>query len=71
MDKSPSGSIEVSKLKASTSAVLTLAGGLPIITKSGEHLGGVGVGVSGARSDQDELIAKTAIEAISKQLNEN
>lgn len=88
MDGSPTGTIKISKLKASTSAnlkissrvlaersaqnpnhaynhfpsVITLPGGLPIKTKSGEHIGGIGV--SGASSDQDEVIAQAGIDSI-------
>jgi len=92
MDDSPTGSIEISGLKASTSAnlklssriiakknaqnpnhsynhfpfVITLAGGLPIRTKNGEHLGGIGV--SGASSDQDEVIAQAGLDSIQHEL---
>ena len=39
--------------------VVTFPGGVPIITKSGAHLGGIGV--SGATADQDEECAKLAL----------
>ena len=38
---------------------MTFPGGVPIITKSGAHLGGIGV--SGATADQDEECAKLAL----------
>jgi glc operon protein GlcG len=40
----------------------TFPGGLPIITASGKHLGGIGV--SGASSDQDEACAQVALDAV-------
>jgi uncharacterized protein GlcG (DUF336 family) len=40
----------------------TFAGGLPILTASGKHLGGIGV--SGASADQDEACAQVALEAV-------
>ena len=39
--------------------VVTFPGGVPIIIKSGAHLGGIGV--SGATADQDEECAKLAL----------
>lgn len=39
--------------------VVIFPGGVPIITKSGAHLGGIGV--SGATADQDEECAKLAL----------
>lgn len=42
-------------------------GGLPILTKSGVQLGGIGV--SGATGDQDEECAQAGIDAIADQLN--
>jgi glc operon protein GlcG len=88
MDGAHTGSIEISELKASTSAklplssremaernlknenrpytkfpfVLPLAGGLPIKTSDGEHIGSIGV--SGASADQDELCAQAALDAV-------
>jgi uncharacterized protein GlcG (DUF336 family) len=92
MDGAPTGSVEISGLKASTSAklpvssriladknatnpnhsynhfpfVMTLPGGVPIKTASGEHLGGIGV--SGASAEQDEKIAQAGIDKIKKSL---
>ncbi|MDQ3260180.1 MAG: heme-binding protein [Pseudomonadota bacterium] len=40
----------------------TFAGGLPIITASGKHIGGIGV--SGASGDQDEACAQAALDAV-------
>jgi glc operon protein GlcG len=40
----------------------TFPGGLPIITASGKHLGGIGV--SGASADQDEACAQVALDAV-------
>jgi glc operon protein GlcG len=40
----------------------TFAGGLPIITASGAHIGGIGV--SGASGDQDEECAQVALDAV-------
>ena len=40
----------------------TFPGGLPIITASGKHLGGIGV--SGASSDEDEACAQVALDAV-------
>ena len=42
-------------------------GGLPIMTKAGIQLGGIGV--SGATGDQDEECAQAGIDAIADQLN--
>lgn len=92
MDHSNSGSVQISQLKAKTSAVIPistralqersskiptnpyaaipgvvlLVGGLPIITKSGQHLGGIGV--SGATSDQDEMCAQVGLDAVAAEL---
>ena len=46
--------------------LVVFAGGLPIVTQSNVHIGGIGV--SGATADQDEECAKTAIDAISDLL---
>ncbi len=46
--------------------LLVLQGGLPILTSSGEHLGGVGV--SGATSEQDEKCSQAALDAIRGEL---
>jgi uncharacterized protein GlcG (DUF336 family) len=40
----------------------TFPGGLPIITASGKHIGGIGV--SGATADQDEACAQVALDAV-------
>ena len=40
----------------------TFAGGLPIITASGKHIGAIGV--SGASADQDEACAQAALDAV-------
>jgi len=42
------------------------AGGVPILTKDGVQIGGIGV--SGATADQDESCAEAGIEAVSGQL---
>jgi uncharacterized protein GlcG (DUF336 family) len=44
----------------------TFAGGLPIITASGAHIGGIGV--SGASGDQDEECAQVAVDAVKDML---
>ena len=48
------------------SGLVVFAGGLPIMTQSNTHIGGIGV--SGATADQDEECAKTAIDAVSDLL---
>lgn len=45
-----------------TPRTATFPGGLPIITASGRHIGGVGV--SGASGDQDEACAQAALDAV-------
>jgi uncharacterized protein GlcG (DUF336 family) len=86
MDDSFMISVEVSQMKAHTSAgvplssrkfgeiakanpglelvpnTATFAGGLPIMTASGAHIGGIGV--SGASGDQDEECAQVALDAV-------
>ena len=86
MDDSFMISVEISQIKAHTSAgvpvssrkfgeiakanpglelvpnTATFAGGLPIITASGAHIGGIGV--SGATGDQDEECAQVALDAV-------
>lgn len=42
------------------------AGGLPIMTESGQHIGGIGV--SGASSDEDEQCAQAGIDAVKGML---
>ena len=44
------------------SGLVVFAGGLPIMTQSNVHIGGIGV--SGATADQDEECAIAAIEAV-------
>lgn len=46
--------------------VILLEGGLPIITKEGEHIGAIGV--SGATSDLDGICAQAGLDAIAKEL---
>lgn len=46
--------------------LVMFAGGLPIMTAAGAHIGGVGV--SGATADQDEACAAAGIAAISEML---
>jgi uncharacterized protein GlcG (DUF336 family) len=86
MDDSFMISVEISQMKAHTSAgvpvssrkfgeiakanpglelvpnTATFAGGLPIMTASGAHIGGIGV--SGASGDQDEECAQVAVDAV-------
>lgn len=47
--------------------LVTFAGGLPIVTAKGEHLGSIGV--SGATADQDEQCAQAALDAVKGELN--
>jgi len=47
--------------------LVTFAGGLPIVTAKGEHLGSIGV--SGASADQDEQCAQAALDAVKADLN--
>jgi uncharacterized protein GlcG (DUF336 family) len=49
-----------------TSGTTTVAGGLPIVTATGAHLGGVGV--SGGSEDQDEICAQAGIDAVRELL---
>ena len=49
------------------SGFVVFPGGLPILTKSGHQIGGIGV--SGATADQDEQCAQAGIDAIQKELN--
>ncbi|WP_262405490.1 GlcG/HbpS family heme-binding protein [Pseudomonas fluorescens] len=88
MDNTSVGSIEVSRLKASTSAkfpvstkvlaersaglpsnpyaavpgFLLLEGGLPIMSKGGVHMGGIGI--SGATPELDAAFAQAAIDQL-------
>jgi uncharacterized protein GlcG (DUF336 family) len=47
--------------------LVTFAGGLPIVTAKGEHLGAIGV--SGATADQDEQCAQAGLDAVKADLN--
>ena len=47
--------------------IVTFAGGLPIITAKGEHIGAIGV--SGGTSDQDEICAQIGLDAVKSELN--
>jgi len=42
--------------------VVTFAGGLPIFTAGGAHIGGIGV--SGGSADQDEVCAQAGLDAV-------
>lgn len=42
--------------------IVTFAGGLPILTTSGEHIGAIGV--SGGTPDQDEMCAQAGLDAV-------
>jgi len=46
--------------------ILLLAGGLPIITKDGQHIGSIGI--SGATPELDELCAQAGLDAIVNDL---
>jgi uncharacterized protein GlcG (DUF336 family) len=46
--------------------IVTFAGGLPIVTAKGEHLGSIGV--SGASADQDEQCAQAGLDAVKADL---
>jgi uncharacterized protein GlcG (DUF336 family) len=46
--------------------IVTFAGGLPIVTAKGEHLGSIGV--SGASADQDEQCAQAGLDAVKQDL---
>jgi uncharacterized protein GlcG (DUF336 family) len=46
--------------------IVTFAGGLPIVTAKGEHLGSIGV--SGATADQDEVCAQAALDVVKGDL---
>ena len=46
--------------------VAAFPGGLPIITKDGQHIGGIGV--SGATGDQDEECAQAGLDAVKDML---
>lgn len=46
--------------------IVTFAGGLPILTAKGEHIGAVGV--SGGTPDQDEACAQAGLDAVKGEL---
>ncbi len=47
--------------------VVIFAGGLPLLTAKGEHIGAVGV--SGGSPDQDEACAQAGLDAVKSELN--
>ncbi len=47
--------------------ILLLSGGLPIITKTGQHIGAIGI--SGATPEIDELCATAGLAAIAEELS--
>ena len=47
--------------------IVTFAGGLPIVTAKGEHIGAIGV--SGGSADQDEVCAQAGLDAVKSELN--
>lgn len=47
--------------------IVIFAGGLPIVTAKGEHIGAVGV--SGGTPDQDEACAQAGLDAVKSELN--
>ncbi|CDZ76630.1 hypothetical protein BN59_00904 [Legionella massiliensis] len=51
---------------SSVPGIVLLEGGLPIISKEGQHLGAIGI--SGANPELDGLCAKAALEAIEDYL---
>jgi uncharacterized protein GlcG (DUF336 family) len=50
----------------SAPGIILLEGGLPIITKDGQHIGGIGI--SGATPELDGICAQAAIDAIEEDL---
>jgi len=46
--------------------IVLLGGGLPIITRDGQHIGAIGI--SGANPELDELCAEAGLEAIAEDL---
>ena len=46
--------------------ILLLGGGLPILTKDGQHIGGIGI--SGVTPEFDELCAQAGLDAIAEEL---
>jgi len=46
--------------------IVTFAGGLPIVTAKGEHIGAIGV--SGNTADNDEVCAQAALDAVKGDL---
>lgn len=57
MDNSPYSSVP---------GIVLLEGGLPIITKDGQHIGSIGI--SGANPELDGICAQAAIDAIAEDL---
>lgn len=51
----------------SVPGIVLLEGGLPILTKEGQHLGAIGI--SGANPELDGICAQAALDAIHDQLN--
>ena len=49
--------------------ITTIAGGIPIVSAQGVHLGGIGV--SGSSSDDDEACAMAGLDGIKKLLSQN
>lgn len=50
----------------SVSGIVLLEGGLPILTKDGQHLGAIGI--SGANPELDGICAQAAVDAIQGNL---
>jgi glc operon protein GlcG len=51
---------------ADVPGIITFAGGLPIMTASKVHIGGIGA--SGGTSDQDEACVKAGLDAVADDL---
>jgi uncharacterized protein GlcG (DUF336 family) len=51
---------------ADVPGIITFAGGLPIMTASKVHIGGIGA--SGGTADQDEACAKAGLDAVADEL---
>jgi glc operon protein GlcG len=51
---------------SSVPGVVFLEGGLPIITKDGQHIGSIGI--SGANPELDGICAQAALDAIAEDL---
>ncbi len=71
MDNSFRASIEIAQQRVPgivhVPGIVTFAGGLPIVTAKGEHIGAIGV--SGASADQDEVCAQAGLDAVKSELN--